>query len=272
MTTNNKRIHSILKSFNVGATPTITCFNKATVPLGVDLSSLVAGLQRFADDHVVPVWGTPAKIAASSGFLKGAWAIVFLDDADAANALGYHELTPDGLPIAKVFVRTIRSAGEPVSITASHELVEMLVDPAINLYSAGPDPKSMYAYESADPVEEEVFDVNGFPMSDFVYPSYFEDFHKPGSTKFDHLGKLSRPFQLLPGGYQIVFRDGQGSEIFGSSEKARRFAAEDRRQHRSAERGQRRAQRSQSPEAWGKMLVGGTSSGRTAVSAAGRRK
>jgi hypothetical protein len=75
-----------------------------------------------------------------------------------------------------------------------HELVEMLVDPAINLMTTGPDPKVIYAYESADPVEALSFDVESIPMSDFVYPAYFEDFHKPGSLKFDHQDKVNKPF------------------------------------------------------------------------------
>jgi hypothetical protein len=109
----------------------------------------------------------------------------------------------------------------------------MLVDPAINLMSTGPDPKTIYAYESADPVEALSFPVNGIPMSDFVYPSYFEDFHKTGSVKFDQMNKLKRPFQILSGGYQIVFKNGKWSQVFASAAKKKRFAKEDRRGHRS---------------------------------------
>jgi len=67
-------------------------------------------------------------------------------------ALAYHDLTPDGLPVSKVFVKTTLDNNDLVSVSASHELVEMLVDPAINMMTTGPDPKTMYAYESADPV------------------------------------------------------------------------------------------------------------------------
>src|SRR5262245_64622163 len=102
---------AIRAAFNQGQVPTIACFNKATVPLGVDLGKLVAAMQAFVDNHFARVWGTPAKLVATKGFVKNAWALVFLDDADAANALAYHELTPDGLPISKVFVRTTDQAG-----------------------------------------------------------------------------------------------------------------------------------------------------------------
>jgi hypothetical protein len=225
-----------LGAFNQGELPTITCFNKATVPLGVDLDALIAAMQVYIDEHVAPVWGTPAKLIKTTGFQKGAWAMVFLDDADQPDALAYHDLTPDGLPEAKVFVKTTLADHELVSVSASHELVEMLVDPAINLMTTGPDPKVIYAYESADPVEALSFDVEGILMSDFVYPAYFEDFHKPGSVKFDHQEKVNKPFEILSGGYQIIFKNGKWSQVFGSEAKKKSFAREDRRGHRSEQR------------------------------------
>ncbi|HKD79232.1 MAG TPA: hypothetical protein VKH81_06025, partial [Candidatus Angelobacter sp.] len=119
-------------SFNQGEKPTIACFNRAQTLLGVDLDDLIAAMQVYVDNFVAPVWGTPATLQKSQDFVKGAWALVFLDDADQANALAYHDLTDEGLPQSKVFVRTTLANNDLVSISASHELVEMLVDPAIN--------------------------------------------------------------------------------------------------------------------------------------------
>jgi len=223
-------------AFNQGGTPKIACFNKATSPLGVDLDALIAAMQAFVDRYVAPVWGTPARLVKSTGYVKDAWAMVFLDNADQPGALAYHDLTPDGMPQAKVFVKTTLDNHDLVSVSASHELVEMLVDPAINMMTTGPDPKVIYAYESADPVEQLSFKVNGIPMTDFVYPAYFEAFHKAGSVKFDQLNKVNRPFQILSGGYQIIFKNGKWSQIFGSASKKKRFAKEDRRGHRSEQR------------------------------------
>ena len=226
----------IFGAFNQGELPTIACFNKSTVPLGVDFDALIAAMQVYVDKFVAPVWATPAKLVKTTGFKKGAWAIVFLDDADQPDALAYHDLTPDGLPESKVFVKTTLDNGDLVSVSASHELVEMLVDPAINLMTTGPDPKTIYAYESADPVEALSFPVNGIQMSDFIYPAYFEDFHKSGSVQFDQMKKVKKPFQILSGGYQIIFKNGKWSQVFGSAAKKKSFAREDRRGHRSEER------------------------------------
>lgn len=230
----------VLGAFNQGTIPTIACFNKATVDLGVDFDALIDAMQAYVDNFVAPVWGTPAKLVKTTGFQKGAWAIVFLDDADQPGALAYHDLTPDGLPESKVFVKTTLDNGDLVSVSASHELVEMLVDPAINLMTTGPNPKTIYAYESADPVEALSFDVDGIQMSDFIYPSYFEAFHKPGSVQFDQMNKVKKPFQILAGGYQIIFKNGKWSQVFGSAAKKKAFAKEDRRGHRSQERSARK--------------------------------
>ena len=233
-----KTAKPILGAFNQGVIPTIACFIDKTTktPLGEDLDKLIAAMQAYVDQHVAPVWGTPAKLVKSTGFLKDAWAVVFLDNADQPGALAYHDLTPEGLPLSKVFVKTTINNGDLVSVSASHELVEMLVDPAINMMTTGPDPKATYAYESADPVEALSFPVNGIPMSDFVYPAYFEVFRKPGSVKFDHENKVTKPFQILSGGYQIVFKNGKWTQVFASETKKKSFAREDRRGHRSTRR------------------------------------
>lgn len=216
--------------------PTIVCVNKATVPLGVDFDALIAAMQVFVDEHVAPVWGTRAKLIRTKALVPGKWAMVLLDDADHAHALAYHDLTPDGLPLAKVFVKTTLMNKDLVSVSASHELVEMLVDPSINLVTTRTGSKLVYGYESADPVEELNFPINRIPMTNFVYPTYFEAFHKPGSVRFDHLGKINKPFQIHAGGYLGVYKKGKWTQIFGSAAKKKRFAREDRRGHRSEQR------------------------------------
>jgi hypothetical protein len=227
-------------------TPKIVCINRATTSLDISFGTLIRALQSYVDDHVAPVWGTPAKLVKGSNFEKGTWAMVFLDNADQVTGRGTkladHDLTPEGLPLAKVFVSTAILNGEFVSVAASHELVEMLVDPAINMMATGPHSAGlgksnvMYAYESADPVEELSFKVKGVPMCNFVYPTYFEAYHKPNSIQFDHMKNIARPFQILSGGYQIMFKGGKWSALHGSPKKKKALEREDRRGHRSEAR------------------------------------
>src|SRR5262249_18352261 len=141
-------VKPVFGAFNQGVIPTIACFNKAKTPLGVDLDKLIAAMQAYVDHHVAPVWGTPARLTKTTDFVKDAWASSSPDNADPPGPLAYPDLTPDGLPLSKVFVKTTIDDGELVSVSASHELVEMLVDPAINMMTTGPDAKLMYAYES----------------------------------------------------------------------------------------------------------------------------
>jgi len=120
----------------------------------------------------------------------------------------------------------------PVSVTASHELFEMVIDPIANLWAEATS-RTQYGYEMCDPVEEDTFMVDGIEMSNFLYPSWFEPFKHRRGTKFDHLGKLKKPFSMTKGGYVIINRDGHVMEKFGSPAKAARFAKEKRRGHRS---------------------------------------
>jgi hypothetical protein len=212
-------------AFDRGQLPRIACVNLAKTPLGVDWTALIAALGDYVDKYFSPVWGTPARIidAGAGPVPPGCWGLAFMDDSDQPDALGYHDLTDDGLPLSKVFVRDTLGAGDKVSVTASHEIAEMLVDPAIQLGARGPDGSTWYAYETADAVEREEFDVNGIAMSNFVFPAWFEGFRAPGSTRFDYLDHCTQPFELRPGGYISVYKDGAWQQKFGSPQAEQSF-------------------------------------------------
>jgi hypothetical protein len=220
-------------AFDQGQSIAVAVVNQARSPLGVDLDVLVAALQTQVTRDFAPKWGITCKVQKATSIPKGAWAIVILDDPDEPNAAGYHDLTPDGLPLSKVFV----AAGD-VSVTASHELLEMLVDPAINSGCQQADQKTWVALEVCDAVEETTYKIDGVTaVSNFVFPSYFESFRKANSGKFDFLGLVKKPFQILKGGYLPVFKNGRWTQVFGSEAKRKRFAREDRRGHRTESRG-----------------------------------
>jgi hypothetical protein len=81
-------------------------------------------------------------------------------------------------------------------------------------------------------VEEDTFEVDGIPMSNFLHPSWFEPFKHPAGTKYDHLGKLKAPYTMTKGGYMIIMKNGKISQKMGAA-KRRRFAKENRWGHRS---------------------------------------
>jgi hypothetical protein len=219
--------------FDHGQWPTILCINKSTVDLGITLDKLVSVMQKFVNDHLGRVWGSKCYIKSATTEAPGNWIMYLLDDATQAGTLGYHDLTTDGFPVGKVFVKTLLANKETVGVTATHELAEMLLDPAINKLCMGTDNTTIYAWEVCDACEEVHFDIDGVAVSDFVYPAFFEGFRAASSTKFDECGKITQPFQILTGGYMPVMKNGQWTQIFGSEAKAERFAQEDRRGHRS---------------------------------------
>jgi hypothetical protein len=220
-------------AFNQGKFPTIAFVNLASAPLGVDLTKLVSVLEKQLQQDFVPIWGYPAKLYETKTPKADDWQVVFLDDADTANALGYHDITKDGQPVSKVFVKTTLAAGEKISVTACHELLEMLIDPGAQLWAQSAN-GGFYAYEMCDAVEGTEYEIDGVPLSNFVYPSFFESWHAPRSTQFDHLKLVAQPFQTLRNGYQIVSDGTVAKEIFGSRPKMRHFLeVEDRTLHRS---------------------------------------
>jgi hypothetical protein len=220
--------------FNRDLVPTVVCVNKSTADLGADFDKLIPALQEFLDELFVPVWGTPAKLIKSTKPRPGCWHLVFLDHAGSDGADSFHDITFCGRPVAKVFVKPALKSGEVISVTACHELLEMLVDPSASLWTDGPH-GAVWAYEVCDVVEDEKIDFNGIKMSDFVYPAYFELFRlkRLKSAQFDYLKKVTRPFQILEGGYSDMHAKGRVVTKWGSPEKKKRFQEEDRRYHRS---------------------------------------
>ena len=227
--------------------PEISCIVDAKTPLGFDLRTFVTAAQRFIDEHLGPVWGVAARLRIRRRTRPGCWALLFVDTEPQASDDGWHDLTADGFPLAKVFLRVLendltaadrlhsKAFQDEVTLTATHEIAEMLVDPAITLCVQRIG-FGVYSLEVADPVEEDGFTIDGFKMTDFVYPSWYEQFHKPGSTRFDHCGKCQRPFHILKDGYASIFRRGRWNDHCGSRKKRAWFEREDRRGHRSEQR------------------------------------
>jgi len=202
-------------------TPTIqiSVINESTVIADADVNPVVVALQKQVTNDFRPFWGTDAVlniVPKGSQPPTGSWWLVILDDSDQANALGYHDLTSEGLPIGKVFAASDLKAGTSWTVTASHELLEMLGDPNINLTVFVQNSNTagmLYAYEVCDACEDDSlgYQIDNVLLSDFVYPSWFESFRAEGSTQFDRMNKIQNPFQLLAGGYIGVFNVTAGS-------------------------------------------------------------
>lgn len=195
----------------------VSVINRTTVLTDAQIQTAVGDLQIQVTRDFAPVYGIDAKLTfvpKGQNPAPGTWWLVLADTSDQAGALGYHDLTSDGLPIGKAFIKSDIEAGASWTVTVSHELLEMLADPWINLTvfvqnsdTAG----TLYAYEVCDTCEADNYGykINTTLVSDFAYPEWWG---VPGSKrKLDHMGHVQRVLQILPGGYIGAFQVTSGS-------------------------------------------------------------
>jgi hypothetical protein len=212
-------------AFDKGGTPTVALVNQSTVPFsqwgcGPTPDAFVAAFQTYAD-LFAGYWNAPCKLrlASSEADVKpGEWEARFMNTAPGPGELADHDVSPSGTPRLNIYVQTTLSAGEAVSVSASHELVEALGNPSINAIRTSPR-GTLVAQENADAVEAETFQLSGVSFSDFCFPSYFEDFRAAGSDQFDYLNKIGQPFEIAHGGYLPILIPGRGwTQKFGALE------------------------------------------------------
>lgn len=147
-----------------------------------------------------------------------AWWIAVVDNADMADALGYHDITSAGLPLGKVFVQTAKLYGEEPSTVLSHELLEMLGDAFINvLVTDGNDNSKYWAREVCDAVQAVTYDIvlpatttkpaRTIKVSDFVLQNYWNSV--PTKRPYSFKDSLTGPVPALaPGGYMPFVKNG----------------------------------------------------------------
>ncbi len=198
----------------------IAVFSRASESIvsATDVQQMVDAIQAQVHEDFAPVWGVDADITfyrKSKDVPAGSWVVGVFENADQAGALGYHDLTQDGLPLGKVFAKTTLDDGGKISVTMSHEILEMLGDPDINLtaFVESGNGGRLYAYEVCDAVEADGFgyEKKGVVVSDFVTPAWFESFRTPGSTAFSFREHVRAPFELAEGGYIGIYDVGSGS-------------------------------------------------------------
>ena len=228
----------------------VAVINASSVLTDAEVAAVVPALQTQVTRDFAPAWGVPAEIRfvpTGQKPMAEEWWLVILDNSDTAGALGYHDLTDQGLPLSKVFAGADQTYGVNWTVTASHELLEMLVDPNINLtvFEQGPTGARLYAYEVCDACEADDFgyEIDGKLMSDFVLPAWFESFRAPGSTPFDFRNQIDAPLRLLRGGYIGV------NDISSGLGWAQEIAAKDKMNVRARPpEGSRRERRTILPE------------------------
>lgn len=195
------------------------------------LDKVAAALQRQVLEHFAapaPVgWGAPATVRAATAAhpaRESEWEIGLFVTPDQVGALGYHDMTPAGSPCSKVFPLLDDGDGVAWSRTASHEILELLADPMCSICAQGPDGQ-IYACEVCDPVEAFGYEIDGVDVSDWVRPSYFQPPKLVHPAGYDHLGLITKPLEILAGGYNQTFDPRSGWSMIDHGQRAARRAS-----------------------------------------------
>lgn len=201
----------------------IAVINESKVITDAEVQAMIPAFSTQWNRDLAPVWALRAAHFAWQDKTKqppkGSWWVVFLDDSDQANALAYHDVTDEGLPISKVFVRTIQADHASVSVGATHEICEMAVDPTINL-AAQDQHGTFWAYEVSDPVEDDQYgyEIGSVLVTDFVTPAWFGFPNATGALDFKK--HATKPFEVLSGGYAQKFGKGGWTQVNGAKAEA----------------------------------------------------
>jgi hypothetical protein len=190
----------------------IAVINESTLINDATLATFVAAMQVQVGRDFAPIWGRYAKLTyvpKGGSIPADHWWLAVLDTSDAAGALGYHETTASGKPLGKVFVKDDLDSGSSISVTLSHELLEMLGNPFINLTAFDVTANQLhqiFMHEMCDPCEDDSlgYNVNGVRMSDFLLPEWFDP-SAPAGTPLTFNKTIASPLTLATGGYMSVY-------------------------------------------------------------------
>lgn len=176
------------------------------------LQKAIRAINRQVTEDFMPVWGSGRRLRLyaprfeegrpdmlSEDPVRGDSVIYIVNEATLRGALGYHDRNSRGIPVGFVFLTP------EWTVTLSHEVLELIVDPTANVLVPGPDPRPgqgdnivLHAYEVCDAVERTSYNIDGVDVSNFVTPQYFTPGDEP-ATRNDFLGLDVSSFGQLPG-------------------------------------------------------------------------
>jgi hypothetical protein len=177
----------------------------------VHAAAVALNLQATRDlPQFWPVTATVMYLPNANKVPPGVWPVQLVKKLPAGEG-GFHS-DQHKQPYAQV----IAKKGDPTwTIDASHEILEMLVDPygnrmqssvEIEITSSGKiqDGTGQFGYlvEACDPCEDNsyAYTINGIAVSDFITPHFYDAVATPG-TRYSFTGAVKAPRQILPGGY-----------------------------------------------------------------------
>lgn len=176
------------------------------------MQTVAAALNIQVNRDLAPFWNVQATVTHlpnASKIPSGVWPVFLVKQLPPGEG-GFH-LDKHNQPYAEVIAS---SASDEWTIDASHETVEMLVDPQGNRLQPSAaieivngkiqDGTGQFAYlvEACDPCEADNFgyQIQGVAVSDFITPHFYDPMATTG-TRYSFTGAITHPREILPGGY-----------------------------------------------------------------------
>lgn len=198
--------------------PSIAIINFSLHAGDQEVQDAIRAVNRQIVEDFVPIWGQGRilRLHASSFDpadpdtfpeepVQADSVIYLVDQPTLPGALGYHDMNARGLPYGFVFLLNLADW----ATTLSHEALELISDPTVNIFVPGPDPRDpanvvLHAYENCDAVERTGYEIDGVLVSNFVTPHYFTFGDEPG-TRNDFLGVGVTSFGVTRGSHIAFF-------------------------------------------------------------------
>lgn len=168
-----------------------------------------------SDGVQVRTYSSPSNIGDNGE----ACPLIIFDDADQAGVLGYHSLDPAGRSFGRAFWNVLQAGGgtlkegaRSLSVTLSHEALEMVGNPYVNFWADLPDGEQE-AVELCDRVQGDSYSVGNVSVSNFLGPRAF----RQGPGPYDWMQLLKSPFEIRESGYALRRSGDTIYPVFGRS-------------------------------------------------------
>lgn len=201
----------------------------------------VHAIARQVREDFAPLWSMDADIrhatlgrsAKPNPELNLADVILYVGETDddpqkVKDAVGYHDMNHRGVPFGFVFTDVAEKVGEAWSTTLSHEVLELIADPDVNLLVVAPHPHKARAsvlrpYEVCDPVQADTYTIDGVAVSNFVTPLYFAELPHPVQTRTNYMSLPLDRYAVRPEGYfsYLDLSTGRWENVFGENAEKR---------------------------------------------------
>ena len=159
-----------------------------------ELQAGIRAVNRQLTYDFAPYWGFGAqlrlegKTGRKQGFdqadMRGD-AVLYVRKKRGDDDDGFHTTHFGGIPYGFGYLDIAETLDKDWTVTLSHEALELVGDPELNLLVRGPHPTKdrtvFHWFEMCDAVQSETYEIDGKNVSNFVLPLYFTDGHERGS-------------------------------------------------------------------------------------------